>query len=68
MFAKGVISGFSPKEKAMRQFKGTIKTDVQGSEVEFDFEVEDDATQEQIEEEAKQAAFEYVHWHFEEVK
>ena len=52
----------------MRQFKGTIKTDVQGSEVEFDLEVEDDATQEQIEEEAKQAAFEYVHWHFEEVK
>lgn len=52
----------------MRQFKGTIKTDVQGSEVEFDFEVEDDATQAQIEEEAKQAAFEYVQWQFEEVK
>ncbi|MBA1280277.1 DUF7167 family protein [Stutzerimonas stutzeri] len=52
----------------MRQFKGTIKTDVQGSEVVFDFEVEDDATQEQIDEEAKQAAFEFVQWHFEEVK
>jgi len=52
----------------MRQFKGTIKTDVQGSEVEFEFEVQDNATQEQIEEEAKQAAFEYVQWHFEEVR
>jgi hypothetical protein len=53
---------------SMRTFQGTIKTDVQGSEVEFEFEVPDDATQEQIDEEAKQAAFDCVQWHFDEVK
>lgn len=52
----------------MCQFKGTIKTDVQSFEVEFDFEVDDATTQVQIEENATQAAFEYVQWHFEEVK
>lgn len=52
----------------MRTFTGTIKTDVEGSEVEFDFEVPDDATQEQIEAEAKQAAFDFVQWSYDEVK
>ncbi|NWD57148.1 hypothetical protein HX878_20670 [Pseudomonas veronii] len=52
----------------MRAFTGSIKTDVQGSEVEFEFEVEDDATQEQIDDEAKQAAFDCVQWHYNEVK
>nr|WP_172691831.1 hypothetical protein [Pseudomonas aeruginosa] len=56
------------EETAMRTFTGTIKTDVQGSEVEFEFEVDDNATAEQIEAEAKQAAFELVQWHYEEVK
>ena len=46
----------------MRTFKGSIKTDVQGSDVEFEFEVEDNATQTEIEYEAKQAAFEHVEW------
>ncbi|AUZ62058.1 hypothetical protein PRJ_5500 (plasmid) [Pseudomonas sp. XWY-1] len=52
----------------MRTFKGSIKTDVQGSDVEFEFEVEDNATQAEIESEAKQAAFEHVDWIYEEVK
>lgn len=52
----------------MRTFKGFIKTDVQGSDVEFEFEVEDNATQAEIESEAKQAAFEHVDWNYEEVK
>ncbi|WP_156341203.1 MULTISPECIES: hypothetical protein [Pseudomonas] len=50
----------------MRTYKGSIKTDVQGSEVEF--EVEDNATQAEIEYEAKQAAFEHVEWNYAEVK
>lgn len=50
----------------MRKFKGSIKTDVQGSEIEFEFEVEDDATPEQIDAEAKEAAFDFVQWHYEE--
>lgn len=36
--------------------------------MEFEFEVDDNATAEQIEAEAKQAAFELVQWHYEEVK
>jgi len=52
----------------MRTFTGIIKTDAQGSEVEFEFEVEDNATQEEIEEEAKQAAFDCVQWSYNEVK
>lgn len=51
----------------MRLFKGVIKTDVQGSEVEFEFEVSDHATQDEIDAEAKQAAFEFVQWHYDEV-
>lgn len=52
----------------MRTFKGIIKTDVQGSEMEFEFEVDDNATQAQIDEEARQAAFEFVQWHYDEVR
>jgi hypothetical protein len=48
----------------MRTFSGTIKTDVQGSDTHFEFEVDDNATPEQIEEEAKQAAFDCVEWYF----
>lgn len=51
----------------MRTFKGIIKTNVQGSAVEFEFEVEDNATQEQIEEEAQQAAFDCIEWNYSEV-
>jgi len=51
----------------MRHFKGTIQTSVTGSTCQFEFEVEDDATDEVIEEEAKQAAFDYVEWNYQEV-
>ncbi|WP_225013700.1 hypothetical protein [Pseudomonas aeruginosa] len=50
----------------MRKFKGTIQTDAQGSETQFEFEVEDDATPEEIDEEAREAAFNYVQWYYEE--
>lgn len=52
----------------MRFYTGTIQTDVQGSAVEFEFEVADDATDEQIEEEAKQAAFDHIQWSYQEQK
>lgn len=52
----------------MRRFKGMIRTDNIGSECEFEFEVEDDATEEQIQKEAREAAFEYVQWHYKELK
>lgn len=51
----------------MRAFKGVIATDIEGSECEFEFWVEDDATEVEIEEEARQAAFERVEWNYKEV-
>ncbi|MDF2513720.1 MAG: hypothetical protein K0S04_3586 [Herbinix sp.] len=50
----------------MRKFVGSISTNVVGSECEFEFEVEDNATEEEIEEAGKQAAFEYVDWGYNE--
>lgn len=52
----------------MRFFKGQISTDKVGSECEFEFEVEDGATDEEIELEAKDAAFNYIYWNYEEVQ
>lgn len=52
----------------MRQFKGFIKTDMVGSECEFEFEVGDEATEEEIEQEARDAAFDNVEWNFREVE
>lgn len=50
----------------MRKFKGVIRTDKQGSECEFEFEVEDNATQEEIDKEGRESAFNYVQWYYEE--
>lgn len=52
----------------MRTFTGVIRTDNVGSECEFEFEVEDDATPQQIEAEARDAAFDWIDWHYDEVK
>lgn len=52
----------------MRKFIGEISTNKIGSECHFEFEVPDDATDEEIEEEARQAAFEKVEWHYNEQK
>ena len=51
----------------MRIFKGTIATDIQGSDCAFEFEVEDDATKSEIETEARQAAFDRIEWSYAEV-
>lgn len=52
----------------MRIFKGKISTDKIGSACEFEFEVPDDATESQVQEAAREAAFEHVEWSFKEVK
>jgi hypothetical protein len=51
----------------MREFKGFIKTDKVGSLCEFKFEVENDASDTDIEEIAKECAFELIEWNYEEV-
>lgn len=52
----------------MRRFKGFIKTDMLGSTCEFEFEVENEATVKEIEEEAREEAFNHVEWGFKEVE
>ena len=50
----------------IKTFKGSISTNKVGSDCSFEFEVEDSASQEEIEEAAREAAFENVEWYFEE--
>lgn len=51
----------------MRKFKGVIRTDKVGSDCEFGFETEDGATPEQIEEDAREIAFQHIEWNYEEI-
>ena len=44
----------------MRKFKGKISTNLVGSACAFEFEVEDDATEEEIEEAGRDAAFNWI--------
>ena len=50
----------------MRKFIASIATSKVGSQCDAEFEVDDDATEEQIEEAARDAAFEYIDWWWEE--
>lgn len=52
----------------MRTFKGKVSTGLVGSEMEFEFEVEDDATEQEINDEGWQAACELINTEWEEVK
>lgn len=52
----------------MRAFRGFIRTSAVGSDCEFEFEVDENAKPEDIEEEARQAAFDNVEWGFKEIK
>jgi len=49
----------------MKHFTGMIRTDKVGSECEFEFEAENDATDEEIEQEAREAAFNCIEWNYE---
>ena len=48
----------------MRKFKGLIRTNKQGSDCHFEFEVDDRATDEEIEEIAKTCAFQLIDWNY----
>lgn len=50
-----------------RYFKGTISTDMIGSEVGFEFEASDNATEDEIDTLAKEEAFNWVNWYYEEI-
>lgn len=48
----------------MKTVQGYIQTNKIGSECQFEFDVEDDATEEEIEEMAKDAAFQHIEWSY----
>ncbi len=50
----------------MKKFTGTIRTNKQGSDCHFDFEVADDATEKEIDEIARECAFEFIDYWYEE--
>ena len=51
----------------MRKIKAYLDTGFAGCRIEEEFEVEDDATQQQIEEEAREAVFNSIDWGWHEV-
>ena len=52
----------------MRKFEGHISMSLNGCTVKFEFEVDDDATEEEIEETAREAAFDVIDWSYDETK
>lgn len=56
-----------PLEKRVRRFIGHIRTDKEGSSCEFEFEVSGTASAEEVEKEAREAAFNYVEWSYRQI-
>lgn len=52
----------------MRKIVGHLNADIAGYDLEVEFEVEDDATDDEIEKEAFQQVMNFVDWYLEEVK
>jgi hypothetical protein len=49
----------------VKKFKGSVRLGLVGCVREFEFEVEDDVTDEEIEQIAREVAFEYIDWNYE---
>lgn len=52
----------------MKKFKGYVQTNIVGSRCEFEFELEDDCTQNDIEQAAHEAAMQEVDYNYEEIE
>lgn len=52
----------------MRKFTGYVQTNKVGSKTPFEFEVEDDCTDAQIEEIANETMVQHIEWNYEEVR
>ena len=50
----------------MKKYIGYIKTKIHGSDCLFEFYADESATEEELEELAKEAAFENINWYFKE--
>lgn len=51
----------------MKKYKGVIRTNRVGSDCHFEFEVDDDTSQEEIDEIATEMAFEKIDFYYEQV-
>jgi len=51
----------------VKLYVGRISTDIVGSDVSFEFEIEDNATEDEIHEAAKESAYEHIEFSYEEV-
>lgn len=51
----------------MKKFKGSIRLNLVGCVREFEFEVDDDVSEEEIEQIAREHAFEHVDWNYEQI-
>lgn len=49
----------------MKKYRGCIRTDRQGSDCEFEFDMPDDATEDEVYETAKECAFDFIDWWYE---
>lgn len=49
----------------MKLYKGYVATNKVGSDCDFEFEADDDATEDEIGELAREAMFEQIEWNFE---
>lgn len=52
----------------MKKFKAYLDIGFAGGRIEEEFEVEDNATKEEIEEQAREAVFDYVDWGYYEIE
>lgn len=52
----------------MRKFKGHISMSLVGCRLPFEFEVDDETTDEEVEQIAREVALELIDWNFDEVK
>lgn len=53
-----------PLANRIRKYTGFIKTDKEGSRCDFEFEIRADASIEEVENEAREAAFNHIEWSF----
>lgn len=51
----------------MKRYKGTVRIGLVGCVVPFEFEIDDDATDKEIEDAARDAMLECVEWNYDEV-
>ena len=53
-----------PPAEGMKRYKGHVSVGLVGCRVEFEFDIEEDASEQDIEDMARDAMFEHIEWGF----